>query len=296
MNVLMNWLSRIYRAMLWAYPAPFRRRYGGEMAQVFADRCRESARSRAFGRFLLGSALDWSRSVIRERFGAPSPSAGFAPVSSWSANGVPVFYLGASDTPARAALMEGAALTLVLFAALAFALTHWGNHRIAFVIGAHGAFSSNLPVDYNSAVETEQRTEVRVAPEPADAWRKFVSSYFTENLVLLVLDRNRDLVISADEIANAPARLRLLDVNHDGKLDAEECGLILFREPQPGADWPKQAARDYMRFHPVLAALDTDHDGEISADEISNATAALKKLVKNKEGSLTADELVPYRR
>jgi Ca2+-binding EF-hand superfamily protein len=296
MKRLVHWFCRIYRAMLWAYPASFRRRYGGEMSQVFADRCWESARSRALGRFLLGSALDWSRSVIRERFAATSPSAGFATAPCRSADGVPVFYLGASETPARAALVEGTVLTFVVFAALAFALTHWGNHRIAFVIGAHGAFSSNLQVDYKSTIETDRKTEVRVAPEPADAWRKFVSSYFTENLVLLVLDRNRDLVISADEIAKAPARLRMLDVNHDGKLDAEECGLILFREPQPGAEWPKQAARDYMRFHPVLAALDTNHDGEISADEIRNSSAALRKLVKNKEGSLTADELLPYRR
>lgn len=296
MNFLVNWLCRIYRAMLCAYPAAFRRRYGGEMSQVFADRCRESARSHSLVGFLVASALDWSRSVIRERFDTPSPNAGFASVPCRSADGVPVFYLGANDTPACAALVQGTFLTLVVFAALAFALTHWGNHRIAFVIGAHGAFSSNLPVDYRSTIEADRKTEVRVAPEAADAWRKFVSSYFTENLVLLVLDRNRDLVISADEIANAPARLRMLDVNHDGKLDAEECGLILFRQPQPGAEWPKQAARDYMRFHPVLAALDTNHDGEISADEIRNSPAAMKKLVKNKDGSLTADELVPYRR
>ncbi len=38
-------------------------------------------------------------------------------------------------------------------------------------------------------------------------------------------------------------------------------------------------------------ALDTDRDGTISADEIGQATAALKRLDRNRDGKLTADEL-----
>ena len=49
---------------------------------------------------------------------------------------------------------------------------------------------------------------------------------------------------------------------------------------------------DIMRL-PVLAALDSDENGEISADEIANAVAALKKLDKNEDGKLTRDELQP---
>jgi Ca2+-binding EF-hand superfamily protein len=44
---------------------------------------------------------------------------------------------------------------------------------------------------------------------------------------------------------------------------------------------------------PVIKALDADADGEISAQEIENAAAALKKLDKNKDGKLTFDELRP---
>jgi len=44
---------------------------------------------------------------------------------------------------------------------------------------------------------------------------------------------------------------------------------------------------------PVLRALDADEDGEISADEIKNATAALGKLDKNGDGKLTRDEVLP---
>jgi hypothetical protein len=44
---------------------------------------------------------------------------------------------------------------------------------------------------------------------------------------------------------------------------------------------------------PIIAALDTNHDGTIDADEIANASASLKKLDKNGDGKLTPDELRP---
>jgi hypothetical protein len=48
-----------------------------------------------------------------------------------------------------------------------------------------------------------------------------------------------------------------------------------------------------MRLHPVLAALDANHDGEISASEILNAPAALLSLDKNRDGQLSEAELLP---
>lgn len=44
---------------------------------------------------------------------------------------------------------------------------------------------------------------------------------------------------------------------------------------------------------PIEAALDTNGNGTIEADEIANAAAALKTLDKNGDGQLTADELRP---
>lgn len=44
---------------------------------------------------------------------------------------------------------------------------------------------------------------------------------------------------------------------------------------------------------PILEALDTNGDGELSTDEISKAPEALKKLDKNSDGKLTQDELRP---
>jgi hypothetical protein len=48
-----------------------------------------------------------------------------------------------------------------------------------------------------------------------------------------------------------------------------------------------------MKFLPVLVALDTDKNGEISADEIANAATSLKTLDKNGDGKLTEEEVRP---
>ena len=45
--------------------------------------------------------------------------------------------------------------------------------------------------------------------------------------------------------------------------------------------------------NPVVTALDTNGDGVISAAEIKNAFAALKKLDKNNDGKLSPDEVRP---
>lgn len=50
---------------------------------------------------------------------------------------------------------------------------------------------------------------------------------------------------------------------------------------------------DAMRFIPATAALDTDQNGELTADEIANASASLMKLDQNGDGTLTAEELLP---
>jgi len=44
---------------------------------------------------------------------------------------------------------------------------------------------------------------------------------------------------------------------------------------------------------PIIVVLDVNKDGEISKEEMENATAALQKLDKDKNGKLTEDELRP---
>jgi hypothetical protein len=129
-----------------------------------------------------------------------------------------------------------------------------------------------------SAAPADLAAEIKANPYPDELP---VNPYFRLILVLGALDADRDNVISASEIANAPAALRTLDKNHDGKLTAEECGRRFGDTPF------------FMRVHPVLAALDSDHDGEISSREIKRAAKALRTLDRNGDGRLTIDELLP---
>lgn len=48
-----------------------------------------------------------------------------------------------------------------------------------------------------------------------------------------------------------------------------------------------------MRINPLVQALDTDKDGEISAEEIAKAPAALKTLDRNGDGKLSGEEIRP---
>lgn len=50
-----------------------------------------------------------------------------------------------------------------------------------------------------------------------------------------------------------------------------------------------------MMAPPLMAALDTNHDGVIDEDEIKNAAESLRKLDKNGDGKLTMNELRPQR-
>jgi hypothetical protein len=138
--------------------------------------------------------------------------------------------------------------------------------------------------------------------------------------LLLALDADGDGIISAQEIANASAALKALDKNGDGQLTQDELrpkgmgrrgpgqggpdgqgagpdGSDGGQRPPPG-DRPTREGgpgQDGGRppMPPLIAALDANGDGIISADEIANASAALLKLDKNGDGQLTPDEYRP---
>ncbi|MDG2123239.1 MAG: EF-hand domain-containing protein [Verrucomicrobiales bacterium] len=67
--------------------------------------------------------------------------------------------------------------------------------------------------------------------------------------------------------------------------------------PPGGGDRPEGGRRggagSMTRFIPALKAIDANEDGEFSAEEIKNATAALLTLDKNEDGKLDAAELRP---
>jgi hypothetical protein len=65
------------------------------------------------------------------------------------------------------------------------------------------------------------------------------------------------------------------------------------RERPPGGS---ERRGDMSRFRlPLMAALDPNNDNVIDKTEIENASANLKKLDKNSDGQLTAEELRPPR-
>ncbi len=98
--------------------------------------------------------------------------------------------------------------------------------------------------------------------------------------VVEVLDVNKDGIIDAAELADAPKSLLTLDKNGDGRLSYDEIHRTDIRQP-PG-DPP-----------PVIIALDVNRDDEIDSNEIANASAALKTLDKNGDGQLSGSELLP---
>ncbi len=142
--------------------------------------------------------------------------------------------------------------------------------------------------------------------------------------IIGALDTNHDGMIDANEIANASAALKTLDKQGTGKLTLMDLmgpppmrrgGMGGGMGGGPGPDGgqgqngmppgpPPDAmngtngmaghpmGRGMRRMPPVFAALDTNHDGVIDANEIANAPAALKTLDKNGTGQLTIEELM----
>jgi Ca2+-binding EF-hand superfamily protein len=116
--------------------------------------------------------------------------------------------------------------------------------------------------------------------------------------VLMSYDANHDGRLQKSEV---PQRLAGLfergDANGDGLLDAAELKKVAADQAAaPVAPPPAGRGRGrggFGRFDPAAAALDKDGNGEISADEIAGATAALKILDKNNDGRITEDELMP---
>ncbi len=92
---------------------------------------------------------------------------------------------------------------------------------------------------------------------------------------------------------------------HDGegwcKSIAQSYEILLDRDPHAGA--PRDRGRRQntnrrpqpSRFMPLVGALDTDDDGEISADELDGAPSALRKLDRDGNGVLSFDEFGPRR-
>jgi Ca2+-binding EF-hand superfamily protein len=263
-------IRSVYATLVQLHPRSFRQHFGDEMLSIFDH-------TAGSGRFaLVGDAVF---SLLRQRLLRPGPEP--EPCAREYLAGVPMF-LVLDDDPrlSRKQWMGGVALSLLSFAAAGFLISHGGSH-LQSVIGSRETSPSGVRV-HSGSPAANLSTEIRMSSADIleiGSIRRLVAGYFVDVTVLDALDLNHDLVISADEIANAPRALRSLDANGDGALDAEECGKVF--------------AGDFMRLNPVLAVLDANHDGLISGSEIRNAAAALERLDSNHDGRLTAEELLP---
>jgi hypothetical protein len=66
--------------------------------------------------------------------------------------------------------------------------------------------------------------------------------------------------------------------------------ILLLASVLATALFAQEAKRNIILTVPLLAALDTNHDGVISAEEIDRAAGSLKILDVNHDGKLTAVE------
>lgn len=117
------------------------------------------------------------------------------------------------------------------------------------------------------------------------------------------MDKDGNGKLEKDEIPERmKENLARVDANGDGIVDAAEFEKVaqFFGGRAPGAA-PGPAGAPEGRpgqggpvpFGPLLRALDTDGDGELSASEIADSPKALAKLDKNGDGKLTRDEIGP---
>jgi hypothetical protein len=279
---MLRWL---YIQFIWLHPAPFRWRFGDDMLDDF-DRAPNRAKLRYLADAVVSIARQW---LFRPEFRHPQASAAMSRTLP-GAVGVPLFQTIEAYKPRPAALFHGGLLAILSIYAAVAVIGKGGDAR-PFLIGAASSRPGLVPIDRNSAPAGKLKTTVKLGPDSLEEWLKLARPYFRLMPVLRALDTDGDFTLSSWEIGNAPAALRNLVANRAGKLTAEECGLHI--DPNAPPRVSAQLRRQFMSDHPVLNALDADHDGEISAWEIDHAPAALRKLDRDHNGHLTADELLP---
>lgn len=108
------------------------------------------------------------------------------------------------------------------------------------------------------------------------------------------MDRDSDGFVTPDELAQAFQAAGRPEGKPAAKpTDASAKPAAKPTEPDRKPDVAAAGRPALMNLPPLLVALDTNRDGELSAEEIAGASKALASLDKNADGKLTRDELFP---
>jgi Ca2+-binding EF-hand superfamily protein len=118
---------------------------------------------------------------------------------------------------------------------------------------------------------------------------------------LLGYDKNKDGKLDKTEV---PQRQQGMfdrgDADKNGIMDAAELRKLAADQaaappapPMRRGGGPGGGRGGFGPFDPAAGALDTDRNGEISAEEIGSAATSLKSLDKNGDGTISEDEVRP---
>lgn len=299
----------LYRCLLRLHPRRFRERFAEEMLCIFDEAAASRGAPALLGDSFLSLVRQWA---FRPAWPAPAGAAA-APGS----DGMPVFYTCGNSMPRPGALLNGMILSVAAFGVVSFAIGNWGRPQLrplamAGVRARPAQASSATPVSSPGNQVSEAWTKLAsmfsASTPPADVSdasrtrTSVLQAVESEVLpVLGALDADHDGSISAVEIARAASALEALDKNHDGKVTPGEWSKgagSVSRSVAPGteplpASHPANRSAACVHLFAVLIALDADLDGRISAEEMRNAPAALNTLDRNKDGMLSAAEVLP---
>jgi Ca2+-binding EF-hand superfamily protein len=147
------------------------------------------------------------------------------------------------------------------------------------------ALVAQQPAPAEERPERPQRREVGPGGPGGPGGR--VVQFQRANPLMQALDTDKNGELSAAEIAAAPAALKTLDQNGDGKLSGDEV-----RPPQPEGQRSGPRANDNTEAVTRLMANDKNGDGKLSVDEMPER---MKRIVAradvDKDGFATKEEI-----
>jgi Ca2+-binding EF-hand superfamily protein len=146
---------------------------------------------------------------------------------------------------------------------------------------------------------------IAVFAQPPQGGEGGPPSFFRMSPILNAVDVDRDGALSSAEIANAPAQLRKLDKNGDGKLTQDEAGMQTGRGGPGGGrgrgeeegsgvgDEPPAQAPSAEDLTDTLMMFDANHDGKLEKSEVPERMQGLfERGDTNHDGVLTKDEII----